>query len=104
MVATADGRAAVEGRSVALGHPADRALLRELRTAADAILVGTGTLAAERYATPLDAEQQARRVADGPPSHPVLVTLSRQLVLPLDAAPIFAEPGVPIVVVTEASE
>jgi riboflavin biosynthesis pyrimidine reductase len=103
MVATIDGRAAVEGRSVALGHPADRALLRELRTAADAILVGTGTLAAEHYATLLDEEQQARRVADGRPPHPVLVTLSRQLVLPLDDAPIFGEAGVPIVVFTEAA-
>jgi len=49
MIATLDGRAAIAGRSVALGHPADRALLRELRAQADAVLVGTGTLADERY-------------------------------------------------------
>jgi hypothetical protein len=47
MIASADGRAAVAGTSVGLGHPADSALLRELRTAVDAILVGTGTLGAE---------------------------------------------------------
>src|SRR3954463_2825306 len=45
--AAADGRAPIQGRSVALGHPADRALLRELRTGADAILVGAATMAAE---------------------------------------------------------
>jgi len=100
MIASVDGRAAVQGRSVALGHPADRALLRELRTAADAILVGTATLAAERYATLLDPEQRRRRVAAGRAEHPILATVSRRLALPLAEAPVFAEAGTPIVVVT----
>jgi riboflavin biosynthesis pyrimidine reductase len=103
MVATVDGRAAVQGRSVALGHPADRALLRELRTAVDAILVGSGTLAAERYANLLDEEQRARRVEAGRPPHPLVVTLSRALTLPV-AVPLFDEPGVPIAVFTYAGE
>ena len=103
MVATVDGRAAVQGRSVALGHPANRALLRELRTAVDAILVGSATLAAERYANLLDDEQRARRVADGRPPHPLIVTLSRALALP-DGVPLFDEPGVPIAVYTYAAE
>jgi riboflavin biosynthesis pyrimidine reductase len=96
MIATVDGRAAVSGRSVILGHPADRALLRELRTEADAILVGTGTLAAEGYANLLDDEQRARRVAEGRPPHPVVVTVSRGLALPVGEAPVFDEPGVPV--------
>jgi riboflavin biosynthesis pyrimidine reductase len=105
MVATVDGRAAVQGRSVALGHPADRALLRELRTAADAILVGSGTLVAERYANLLDDEQRARRVDAGRPPHPLVVTLSRELVLPLSPdVPLLDEPGVPIIVFTYAGE
>jgi len=103
MVATVDGRAAVQGRSVALGAPADRALLRELRTAADAILVGSGTLAAERYAHLLDDEQRARRVAAGRPPHPLVATLSRELALPA-GVPLFAEAGVPIVVFTVAPD
>ena len=103
MVATADGRAAVDGRSVALGHPEDRALLRELRAAADAILVGTGTLAAERYASLLDDEARERRVAEGRPPHPLVVTISRRLDLPIAAAPIFSEPGVPILAFAEAA-
>src|ERR1700750_2591854 len=60
MTPSPDGRVAVEGRSVGLGHPADRALLRELRTAVDAILVGPGTLRAERDANLLDDDQRAR--------------------------------------------
>jgi riboflavin biosynthesis pyrimidine reductase len=102
MVASVDGRAAVNGRSVALGNAADRALLRELRTAADAVLVGTGTLRAERYAALLDDEQRARRVAEGRPAHPIVATVSRRLDLPVAEAPLFAEAGVPIVVFTES--
>jgi riboflavin biosynthesis pyrimidine reductase len=94
----------VKGRSVALGHPADRELLRELRTAADAILVGTGTLLAERYADLLDAEQRARRVAEGRPVHPIVVTVARRLTLPVADVPLFDEPGVPIIVFTEATD
>jgi riboflavin biosynthesis pyrimidine reductase len=104
MVAAVDGRAAVRGRSVALGHPADRALLRELRTAADAILVGTGTLKAERYASLLDDDQRARRVAAGRPAHPIVATVSRRLDLPVADAPLFMEAGVPIVAFTEAPD
>ncbi len=102
MISSLDGRAAVDGRSVALGHPADRALLRELRTQVDAVLVGTGTLRAERYATLLDSEQRAHRVGEGLAAHPLVVTWSRTLELPLDV-PIFCEPGTPVVVYTSSS-
>lgn len=102
MVTTADGRATVGGTSVALGHPADRALLRELRAQSDAILVGTGTLAAERYARLLDDEQRAWRVARGLPEHPIVATVSRALRLPVAEAPVFEEAGVPIVAFTES--
>jgi riboflavin biosynthesis pyrimidine reductase len=54
MIASLDGRAAVQGRSVGLGHPEDRALLRGLRAGADAVLVGAATVRAERYARLFD--------------------------------------------------
>jgi riboflavin biosynthesis pyrimidine reductase len=60
MIGSADGRAAVAGRSVGLGHPADRAVLRSLRAGADAVLVGAATVRAERYADLFDG-------AAGPP-------------------------------------
>jgi riboflavin biosynthesis pyrimidine reductase len=101
MVASADGRAAVQGRSVGLGHPADRALLRELRTGADAILVGARTMAAERYATLLDADQRALRAARGEPEHPLIATISRRLDLSPDI-PVLHEPGVAVHVFTES--
>lgn len=91
MIASADGRTAVAGRSVGLGHPADRGLLRELRTAVDAILVGTGTLRAERYANLLDEDQRAQRVAAGLDPEPIVATISRRLDVPHDI-PLLAEP------------
>jgi riboflavin biosynthesis pyrimidine reductase len=101
MIASADGRIAVEGRSVGLGHPADRALLRELRTAVDAILVGAGTLRAERYANLLDDEQRAHRAAAGLEPEPIVATISRRLDVPGDI-PLLAEPTARVQVYTEA--
>ncbi len=101
MIASADGRVAVQGRSVGLGHPADRALLRELRTAVDAILVGTSTLRAERYANLLDDDQRAHRAAAGLEPEPVVATISRRLDLPADI-PLLSEPTARVQVYTEA--
>jgi riboflavin biosynthesis pyrimidine reductase len=101
MIASADGRTAVHGRSVGLGHPADRALLRELRTGVDAILVGTGTLRAERYANLLDDDQRAHRAAAGLEPEPVVATVSRRLDMATDI-PLLAEPTARVQVYTEA--
>ena len=101
MIASADGRAAIDGRSVALGAPADRALLRELRTAVDAVLVGTRTLAAERYGNLLDDAQREHRVASGMAPEPIVATVSRSLDVPT-GIPLLAEPTARVQVYTEA--
>ena len=49
MVATLDGKAALGGRTAGIGGPADRELFHQLRTQVDAVMVGAGTLRAERY-------------------------------------------------------
>jgi riboflavin biosynthesis pyrimidine reductase len=100
MIASTDGRTAVKGRSVGLGHPADRALLRELRAAVDVILVGTATLRAERYANLLDDDQRAQRVAAGLEPEPIVATVSRRLDLP-DDIPLLSEPTARVQVYTE---
>lgn len=102
MIASADGRAAVEGRSTGLGHPADRALLRELRAGVDAVLVGTGTLRAEKYANVLDPEQRARRRGAGRPELPDVVTATRSLDVPVEI-PLFAERQATVRVYTGAA-
>jgi len=103
MISAADGRATVDGRSAPLGHPADTALLRELRAGVDAVLVGTGTLAAERYANLLDDDQRARRATRGLSPEPLVATIARSGRVPVDI-PLFAEPNARIAVYTEAAD
>jgi riboflavin biosynthesis pyrimidine reductase len=101
MIASVDGRASVAGSSAGLGHPADSALLRELRAAVDAILVGTGTLRAERYANLLDDDQRARRAERALEPEPIVATIARSGQVPVEV-PLFAEPGARIAVYAEA--
>lgn len=49
MIFSADGAAAFAGRAGPLSNPVDQALVRELRTFADVVLVGAGTARAEGY-------------------------------------------------------
>jgi riboflavin biosynthesis pyrimidine reductase len=49
MIASLDGSAAVDGVSGGLGNVNDKAVFATLRSAADVILVGAGTAAAEHY-------------------------------------------------------
>jgi riboflavin biosynthesis pyrimidine reductase len=49
MIATLDGRITIAGRAGPLGNRADRELFHALRGAADAVLVGAGTVRAESY-------------------------------------------------------
>jgi riboflavin biosynthesis pyrimidine reductase len=49
MIASLDGAISVAGRSGALGGPADKELFHVLRSLADVVLVGAGTVRAERY-------------------------------------------------------
>jgi riboflavin biosynthesis pyrimidine reductase len=104
MIGSADGRATVQGRAGGLGNPADRALLRSLREACDAMLVGSATLIAERYATLLDPEQRERRLAQGDPPEPLMATISRGLDRRLFDVPLFAEPGTRLLVCTESQD
>ena len=85
MVASLDGKAAVEGRTQALGGEADRQLFHHLRTQADALLVGAGTVRTERYgrATRSD-ELRAKREDEGLEPNPLMVIVSGRLDLPPD--------------------
>jgi riboflavin biosynthesis pyrimidine reductase len=103
MVASADGRAAIAGHVSALGSEADTLLLTELRTIADAVLIGSGTLRAEGYARLVgNPDRVARREAAGLPPTPVAVLLSLARDLPWNAG-LFAAAGQPVLIYT-ASE
>jgi riboflavin biosynthesis pyrimidine reductase len=53
MIASLDGRITVDGRARGLANRADHELFHALRSAADAVLVGAGTVRAESYG-PMD--------------------------------------------------
>jgi riboflavin biosynthesis pyrimidine reductase len=99
MIASADGRAAVDGRSAPLGGPADRAVFFELRASVDAVLAGTGTLRAEGYRRLVrKPERREQRVRRGLEPEPVALVLSRSGDVP--DVPLLADPEARPVVLT----
>ena len=103
-VASADGKATFEGRSGKLGGDADSALFHRLRTQADAVLVGSGTLRAERYGRIVrDPELRAAREAEGLAPDPLACVVSRSLSLPVDI-PLLQDPEQRTIVITSSDE
>src|SRR3954471_23644772 len=98
-VESADGRATREGSSRELGSEADLEMLLALRTIADAVLVGTGTIRVEGYGRLCGEQRRARRVAAGQAADPPLVILTRRFDVPWDAA-LFAAAEQPLLIYT----
>ncbi|MCP9489865.1 MAG: dihydrofolate reductase family protein [Solirubrobacteraceae bacterium MAG38_C4-C5] len=99
MVASVDGRTALDGASAGLSVPADREVFHALRGRVDAVLAGTGTLRAERYGRLVkDAGRRAAREARGLAADPLAVVLSRSGDVP--DVPLLADPAQPSVVLT----
>ena len=87
MIASVDGAASLAGRSGSLGGPADMALFATLRSLADVVLVGAGTMRAERYGPArLDDEARARRQGWGLPTVPPIAVISRSCRLDWDSS------------------
>jgi len=101
---TVDGRATIEGRSGSIGSDVDTAMLVGLRTRFDAVMIGAGTMRAERYGRIVaDPELRAARERLGLAPTPTLVIVSGRLDLPWDA-PAFSEADAPIVILTAAAD
>jgi riboflavin-specific deaminase-like protein len=101
-VTSADGRAAFHGESRALSDPGDREMFHGLRERVDAILVGTGTLRAERYGRLVrDPERRRRRAASALNPEPLACIFSRGVDVPTDI-PLFAETAARVVLFTLA--
>jgi riboflavin-specific deaminase-like protein len=99
-VATVDGRATIEGRSGPIGSDTDTKMLSGLRTRFDAVMIGAGTMRAERYGRLVaDQEQRERRERLGLPHDPLMVIVSGRLDLPWDA-PLFTAGGGRVLVFT----
>jgi riboflavin-specific deaminase-like protein len=101
--ATVDGRATIGGVSGPIGSSADTEMLARLRTRFDAVMIGAGTMRAERYGRiGGDQEQRERRERIGLPHDPLMVIVSGRLDLPWDA-PLFTAGGGRVLIFT-ASE
>ena len=105
MLTTLDGAVAgADGLSGSISSATDRLIFSEVRRLCDAVLVGAGTIRAERY-NPMKAKteyQEARAVA-GLKSAPVVVIVSRSLDLPWQD-PLFHESAQQPIVLTGIHE
>ncbi len=101
--ATVDGRATIGGVSGQIGSGTDTAMLAGLRTRFDAVMIGAGTMRAERYGRPVAAEEKREaRERLGLPHDPLMVIVSDSLDLPWDA-PLFTEGGGRVLIFTSSA-
>ncbi len=102
--ATVDGRATIEGVSGPIGSATDTKMLARLRTRFDAVMIGAGTMRAERYGRiAAKPETRAEREQLGLSPDPLMVIVSGRLDLPWDA-PLFSDGGGRVLVVTAAAD
>jgi riboflavin biosynthesis pyrimidine reductase len=103
MIATADGRATLGGRSGPLGATADKELLFGLRTAVDAVMAGAGTIRAERYGRLIrDDRQREIRIERGLAAEPLACIVSGRLALD-GGIPLLGEAGARVAIITPSS-
>jgi 2,5-diamino-6-(ribosylamino)-4(3H)-pyrimidinone 5'-phosphate reductase len=81
MVATVDGRSAIDGTATGIGSARDRQLMRSLRAQFDVVLHGAGTVRADPLSARVPPHLAEQRLARGLPPHPLgaIVTASGNL-------------------------
>jgi riboflavin-specific deaminase-like protein len=100
--ATVDGRATIGGVSGPIGSETDTEMLARLRTRFDAVMIGAGTMRAERYGRVVaNQKQREHRERLGLPRDPLVVIVSGRLDLPWDA-PLFTEGAGRVLIVTSS--
>jgi riboflavin-specific deaminase-like protein len=103
MVASLDGKAVLDGTTRGLGGDVDREVFHHLRTQADAIMAGAGTVRAERYGRAVkDDALRAKREEEGLAPEPLTVIVSASMDLPPDL-PLLQADGAPVIVATGAA-
>jgi riboflavin-specific deaminase-like protein len=101
---TLDGRAAINGRSGPIGSEADTEMLQRLRTRVDAVMIGAGTMRAERYGRIVsDPALRAYRERTLLAHDPLAVLVSNRLELPWDAG-LFTDGGGRVVIFTASDQ
>ena len=93
MVASIDGRTTLGGHVGDLTSPVDQRVVYQLRTQADALLVGAGTVRNERYGA----------LFPGQADPPLVVIVSGRVDLPADL-PLLAEPDARVLIATPSPD
>jgi riboflavin-specific deaminase-like protein len=100
MVSSLDGKAAIDWRTKGLSTELDRRLFHHLRTQADAVMVGAGTVRIERYGRMAKSDElRDKRESEGLARDPLAVIVSARLDLPADL-PLLNEPEQRVVIAT----
>lgn len=105
MIASVDGGTSADGTSGSLGGPADRFIFGLVRSFADVVVVGAGTMRAEQYGPArLDEDRRQARLARGQTPVPPIAVITRSANLDWESE-FFTEADVrPIVLTVEASQ
>jgi riboflavin-specific deaminase-like protein len=102
MVSSLDGKATIDWRTKGLSTELDRRLFHRLRTQADAIMVGAGTVRVERYGRMAKSDElRDAREDEGLVRDPLAVVVSARLDLPADL-PLLNEPEQSVVIATHS--
>ena len=103
MVSTVDGKASVSGGANKIGSDADRTVMRNLRSLSDAVMIGSGTLLAEKISLGVPQHLAETRSSLGKSSQPLAIIMSSNKDLPLTNL-IKPEPHNTCVLGTEVAE
>lgn len=104
MVSSIDGKATLDWRTKGLSSDLDRRVFHLLRTQADAVMVGAGTVRAERYGRITKSDELRQiRVNEGLVPDALGVVVSASLDLPGDL-PLLNEPEQRVVIATASED
>jgi len=100
MVSSLDGKATIDWRTRGLSTELDRQLFHQLRTQADCVMVGAGTVRIERYGRMAKSDElRDKREREGLARDPLAVVVSARLDLPADL-PLLNEPEQSVLIAT----
>lgn len=84
MISSLDGKVAVGGKAGSLGGPVDRTVMRTLRAHADAVMIGAGTLRAEKLTLAVPEDRARARESRGLKPQPLGVVATATGDVPLE--------------------
>jgi 5-amino-6-(5-phosphoribosylamino)uracil reductase len=92
MVSSLDGKVSTGGKARSIGSSVDRSVMHSLRSLADAVMTGAGTLRAEKLTLAVPENLAHARVSRGLNPQPLAVVATRSGDVPLEGNLICASP------------